>query len=102
MDNFRPTLSRLHYPLEADRMVLRHRRSHNQNGVRVLQILLRCSSAAAPKRCPQTGDGRAMSYAGLIAKAHHPEAASKEFLDQIILFIVQSGAAEMGNSCRLH
>src|SRR5438477_351651 len=57
MDNFRPTLSRLHYPLEADRMVLRHRRSHNQNGVRVLQILLRCSSAAFGTQTP-TRDGR--------------------------------------------
>ncbi len=102
MDNLRPTLARFHHPLEAHGMILRHGRSHNQNRVRVLQILLCCSSAAAPKRCPQTGDSGAMSYASLIADAYHPEPAGKQLLDQIIFFIVQGCAAEMGNSCRLH
>jgi len=39
-------LARLHYPLKADRVVFRHRRAHNQDGVRVLQVLLRCGRSA--------------------------------------------------------
>ena len=102
MNNLRTALTRFHHPLEAHGMVLRHRRSHDQNRVRVLQILLCGSSAAAPERCPQTGDSGAMSYTSLVADAHHSQPTSKQLLDQIIFFIVESGSAKMCDSRRLH
>ena len=64
----RAVLSRaFDHPLEADGMVLGHRRAHDQDRVRVREILLRRRCAAAPERGAQTGHRGAMSYPGLIA-----------------------------------
>src|SRR5579863_3317524 len=43
-----------------------------------------------------------MSYAGLVADTNHPQPGGKQFLDQIIFFIVERGAAEMSHRGRLH
>ena len=42
-------LARLDGPLKSDGMVFRHRRSHDQNGVGVCEVLLRGGGAAAPE-----------------------------------------------------
>src|SRR5580658_3323126 len=43
-----------------------------------------------------------MSYPGLIADTHHTQACSEQLLDQIVFFIVQSGAAEVADRGGLH
>lgn len=42
-----------------------------------------------------------MSYARLIAQAHHSQSGREQFLDQIIFFVVERGPAEMTNRCRV-
>ena len=102
VNDLSPALTRLHDPLEAHRMVLRHRRSHNQDGVRILQILLCSRGAAAPKRCAQTGHGRAVSNSRLIAQAHHSQSSSKQLLDEVVFFVVESRTAQVGDGSGLH
>src|SRR5207249_7150340 len=50
----------------------------------------------------QTGHSRAVSYSGLVADADHSQAAGKELLNQVILFVVESGAAKVRDCGRLH
>src|SRR6185369_10170838 len=50
VDDLRALLSSLHHPLKADGMVFRHGRSHDQNGIRELEVLLRGGCAASSKR----------------------------------------------------
>src|SRR5690348_18265870 len=38
-----------------------------------------------------------MSYSGLVADAHHAQAAAEQFFDQVILLVVQRGAAQVTN-----
>jgi hypothetical protein len=66
VDDLGAALLGLDHPLKADRMLLGHVRAHDQDAVRVLQVLLERGGAAAPERGPQTGDRRAMSYASLV------------------------------------
>src|SRR5439155_7064253 len=56
----------LHWPAEPDGMVFRHVAAHDQDRVRVGQILLKGGRPTSAKACPQTGDGGAMSYSGLV------------------------------------
>src|SRR3989440_2265943 len=102
MNDLRPALTRLHHPLEADRMVLRHRRSHDKDGIRVAEILLRSGRAAASEGSAQTGHRRAMSYTGLVADADHSHPDREELADQIILFDVQRGPAKVSDRGCLH
>ena len=83
-------------------MVLRHRRSHDQDCVGVTQVLLRSGSAASSKARPQTGDRGAVSYTGLVGDANHTQAGGKQLLDEVIFFDIESGAAEVSDSSRLH
>src|SRR5581483_3513274 len=85
-------LARLYHPLKTDRMIFRHRRSHDEDSVGVAQILLRSGRAAAPERSAQTGHCRAVSYTGLIADAHHAQPGTEQFLNQVIFFIVERSA----------
>ena len=55
VDDFGARLARFHHPLKSDRMIFRHGRTHDQNGVGVVQDLLRGGGAAAAERCAQTG-----------------------------------------------
>ena len=70
---FAPLLARFHHPLKSDRMIFGHGRSHDQNRVGVLQILLRRRGAAASEGGAQTGHRGAMSYPGLVADANHAQ-----------------------------
>src|SRR3954454_17349702 len=103
MDDRRAILfTRLDHPLKSDRMVLRHRRSHDQDGVGVGEVLLRGRRAATPERRPQTGDGGAMSYPGLVADAKHAQTSREKFFDEVVLFVVERGAAEVVHPGGVH
>src|SRR6266702_76142 len=102
MNDLRPALARLNHPLKSHGMVLRHRRSHDEDGVSVAEILLRGGRAAASEGSAQTGHGRAMSYTGLIADADHPQSDREELADQIILFDVQRGPTKVSDCGCLH
>ena len=102
MDNFGAAFARLHHPLKADRVVLGHRRSHNQNGIGVAQILLCRRGAAAAERCAQTGHSGAMSYPRLIADANHAQPGGEQLFDEVIFFVVESRSAQVSNRGRLH
>src|SRR5688500_16825578 len=43
-----------------------------------------------------------MSYACLIAQAHHPQSGGEEFLDEIVFFDVERRAAEVRDRSRVH
>src|SRR5258705_12302716 len=43
-----------------------------------------------------------MSYTGLIAEANHAQTRGKELLDQVVLFNVERGAANMSDGSGLH
>src|SRR5437667_12502969 len=102
MNDLRPALARFNHPLESHGMVLRHRRSHDKDGVSVAEILLRGGRAAASEGSAQTGHRRAMSYTGLIADADHPQSDREELADQIILFDVQRGPTKVSDCGCLH
>ena len=95
MDDRRSPFPRFHHPLETNRMVLGHVRSHDQDRIRVCQVLLSCRRAAATERCAQTGHRGAMSYTGLVADAVHPQASSEQLLNKVVLFVVESRSAKM-------
>src|SRR5213592_4189532 len=88
MDQLRAALLGLHHPLEADRVLLGHVGAHDQDAVGVLQVLLERGGAAAPERGPQTGDRRAVSYAGLVLD-RHGAGRREELLDQVVLLGVE-------------
>ena len=92
-----PRSLRLHHPLEPDRVVLGHVRAHDQDAVRVLQILLERRGAASSERGPQTGDRGAVSYAGLVLDLDDAE-RGEELLDQVVLLVVERRAAEVARS----
>ena len=102
MNDFAAALARLHHPLEADRMLLGHRRTDDQNCIRIGKRLLRCGCSASSYRGAQTGHRRAVSNSGLVADANHAQTSCEQFLDQIVLFVVQRGAAQMRDRLGLH
>ena len=81
VDDGRTTLACLNHPLEADGMILRHRRSHNENGIGICQVLLCGGRTAASERGTQTGHRGAVSYTRLIAQADHAQTGGEQFLD---------------------
>ncbi len=102
MNDLRPALPRFHHPLKSHGMVFRHRRPHNEDRVGVTQILLRSGSPAPSKARSKTWNGGAVSNAGLVGDAHHAQADGEKFFDQIILFDVEGGPAEVGDGFGLH
>ena len=59
-----------------------------------------CCAVVAPPRPKdgaQTGHSGAVSYTGLVADTNHAQTRGKELLDHVILFVVQSRAAEMSD-----
>src|SRR4051794_27158445 len=43
-----------------------------------------------------------MSYTGLVADANHAQTSGEKFLDQVVLFVVERGAAKMRDGLVLH
>src|SRR5205807_81413 len=99
VDDARAALLGLHHPAKADGVRLGHRRALNEHAVGVLEGLLEVGGAAAPERCPQTGDGRGVSYARLVLDLHGAH-RREELLDQVVLLVVERRAAEMGEAQR--
>ena len=64
-----------------------------------------CCAVVAPPRpndVPRPGTVELCHIRRLIAQAHHSQSGGKQFLDQIIFFVVERGAAEMGDGSGLH
>src|SRR5207253_11189878 len=101
MNDGRAPFLRFHDPAKADRMRFGHGRAFDQNAIGVGEILLRGRSSAPAERGAQTGHRAAMSYPRLVGYADHSQAESEEFSDEIIFFVVESGAAEMANRRRV-
>src|SRR5207247_6905405 len=97
MDHGRAFLLRLHRPAEPNRVSFSHVAAHDQDGVGVGEVLLKRGGSASSEAGPQTGDGGAMSYAGLVLDRDNPQAAVEELLDQVVLFVVHGSAAEGGD-----
>src|SRR3954469_25534300 len=87
----------LHHPAESNRVALGEVRAFDDDAVRVLQILLKGGGATAAERDPQTGDRGRVSYSRLILDLHDTE-AREQLLDEVVLFVVEGGAAEMGDA----
>src|SRR5919201_6033602 len=94
VDQRRSALFGLDRPAEADRMRLRHVAPHDQDGIGVRQVLLEGRRPTPAETCPQTGDGRTMSYAGLVLDRYHAQAAGEQLLDQVVLLVIHGCAAQ--------
>src|SRR5216683_5484351 len=55
VNDLRTALSRFDHPLETDRVILRHIRAHNQNGIRIHEIARRSCRSASTEGSAQTG-----------------------------------------------
>src|SRR5713101_715942 len=55
VNNLRTALSRFDHPLETDRVILRHVRAHNQNGIRIHEVARRSCRSASTEGGAQTG-----------------------------------------------
>ena len=87
---------RFHHPLETDRVTFGHVGALDDDAVGVLQVLQEARGAATAERGPQTGDGGAVSNTGLVLDLYGAH-GREDLLDQIVLFVVQGGAAERGD-----
>ena len=94
-----PRFARLHHPAKSDRMALRHIGAFDDDDIRVHQIRRKVSRAASAKRGPQTGDRGGVSNTGLIFYLNNAE-AGEQLLDQIVLFVVERGAAQVRDAHR--
>src|SRR5437773_8995846 len=97
MNDGRAAFLCFHEPAEAGRVGFRHGGAFDQNAIGVREILLRSRSSAPAEGGAQTGHRAAMSYPRLVGYAHHPQAESKKFSDEIIFFDIERRAAEMTN-----
>src|SRR5277367_838227 len=102
VNNLRPAFFRFDHPLETDRVILSHIRTHNQNDISVHEIAWRQCGSATAEGGAQTGHRGAVSNTGLVTDADHPQTGCEELLDQIIFFIVESGAPKVSHSGRMH
>src|SRR6185312_10304554 len=99
MDDRRAARFGFDHPLEADGVRLGHVGTLDDDAVRVLQVLLENRRAAATEAGPQTGHRAAVSYPCLVLDLQRPE-RGEQLLDEVVLLVVQSGAAEAGESER--
>src|SRR4051794_14716059 len=74
-------------------MALGHVRALDEDAVRVLQVLLEAGGAAAAERCPQTGDGGAVSNTGLVLDLHRAH-GGVELLHEVVLLVVEGCPSE--------
>src|SRR5262245_1594088 len=88
-------LLRFHHPAKTDWVRFGHRGTFDQNAICVREILLRGCSSAPAEGGAQTGHRAAMSYSGLVGHTDHAQASGEKFFDEIILFVIQCGTAEV-------
>src|SRR4029077_6503241 len=58
-------------------------------------------SSAPAEAGAQTGHCAAVSYPRLVGYAHHPQAESEKFADEIIFLVIESSAPEMADRRRV-
>ena len=87
----------LHHPLEADGMGFSHVGADDHDAIAVGQVLLEVGGTTPTERGPQTGDRGGVSYAGLVLDLYGTQ-RGEELLDQIVLLVVQGGAAQAGHT----
>lgn len=75
-----------------------HIGAHDENTIAVGQVLLISGRGAAAEGCAQTGHRCAVSDARLVFNADDAQATSKEFLQQIVLLIVDGGSTKTANA----
>src|SRR5262249_30524712 len=101
MDHHRPALLGHDRPVKADRMGLRHIRTHDENAIAVGEVARVIRRGAETERGAQTGHGRAVSEASLVLDGKNAEPSGKEFLDQVVLLVVERRAAKRGHSLEM-
>ncbi len=94
MDDSRAAFSCFHRPAKPDRMGFRHIRPHDQNAIAVFQVLLVICRCPAAKRGAQTGHRCGVSNTRLVFDVNDTESSPKQFLDEIVFFVIQRCAAQ--------
>src|SRR4028119_740084 len=95
VDDLRTARLGLHHPLEAHRVALGHVGALDDDAVAVLQVLQEVRGSATTERGPQTGDGGAVSYAGLVLDLDRAQ-GREQLLDEVVLLVVERRPAERG------
>ena len=101
MDDRGALLLRFHHPAKTDRVRFGHRGTFDQNAICIRQVLLRGRSSAPAEGGAQTGHRAAMSYPSLVGHTDHAQASGEKLFNEIILFVIERGAAEVTNSGRM-
>lgn len=97
VDDLGAALLGLHYPLETDRVIFRHVRAFYQDTIRVLQILLERGGATPTEAGSQTGNRGGVSNPSLIFYLDDAQ-GSEQLLDEIVLFVIERGPAQVRDS----
>src|SRR3546814_6419040 len=101
MDDGGATLLCLQYEAKGDGVRLGHVRAHDQYAVGIGEIPLRHGGRAAPIGSVEDGHRIGVAVAGLILDPHHAEARTDNLLDEVVFFVVESGAAQRGTAVRM-
>src|SRR5664279_6600204 len=80
-------------------MAFGHVRALNDDAIGVLQVLLEGGGPATTERSSQTGNGGAVSNTRLVLDLDRAQ-GREQFLDQVVLFVVERRAAEPGDGER--
>ena len=97
MDDARAARLGLHHPLEAHGVGLGEVGALDHDAVRVLEVLHERGGATASEGGAEPGHGGAVADPRLVLDAHHTE-AGEQLLDEVVLLVVQGGAAEAGDA----
>src|SRR6202044_1451477 len=88
----------LHGPLEADRLSLRHIRSHEEDAIAIGHVLLIICSRTAAERGAQTGHRGAVSYSRLVLDRHHSQPTAEQLLNEVVLLVVNRCPAQRSDA----
>ena len=95
VDHGGAALSRLQHKSEPDRVILRHVGAHDHDAVALSEVLQEGRGASASQSGAQTGHRGGVSYPRLVLHRDNAQTGREEFLDQVVLFIVEGGPAEV-------
>src|SRR5215469_15879951 len=96
MDHHRPACLGLDHPLKRDWVALSHVRAADDDAVRINKIARERGGAAAAEACPQTGNSGGVSYPRLVLDLDRTK-RGPQLIDEVVLLVVQGGAAETGD-----